>query len=502
MADVKLQAVLTLKDKMTANLKKSQKGVESFASQAKKATVIVGALGLAMGANAVKQAIKFESAFAGVRKTVDATEAEFKTMQKQFLNMSKEFPTAASELARIGELAGQLGVAKENIINFAKTISDLAVTTNLTSEEAATSFARIINIMGISQDSVDNMGSAVVDLGNNFATTEADIVMFATRIAGAGKIAGLTTSDIFGIGAAMSSVGIEAEAGGTAVQKVLLSLNEAVLTNNKDMKIFADTAGVSAEEFGTAWETDAGMAFNDFVVGLGKQGDDAIFTLQELGLQDQRLIRSFLSLAGAGDVITDSINTSNVAWEDNSALMIEADKRYGTTASQIDVLKNNFSAVSIELGDIFLPAINDVLAVMRGDLGRTWIDDAGDQIQLFIDAIGEALRKFGNLLLLVSTGGVFGEGGAVDKIKGFFGGGRASGGPVSGGTPYVVGEKGPELFVPQGSGSIVPNDQMGGGATTINFNNATVRNDSDLDSIISAVKQSLNRDLSIEQLGI
>ena len=204
----------------------------------------------------------------------------------------------------------------------------------------------------------------------------------------------------------------------------------------------------------------------------------------------------------AGDVITDSINTSNVAWEDNSALMIEADKRYGTTASQIDVLKNNFSAVSIELGDIFLPAINDVLAVMRGDLGRTWIDDAGDQIQLFIDAIGEALRKFGNLLLLVSTGGVFGEGGAVDKIKGFFGGGRASGGPVSGGTPYVVGEKGPELFVPQGSGSIVPNDQMGGGATTINFNNATVRNDSDLDSIISAVKQSLNRDLSIEQLGI
>ena len=54
--------------------------------------------------------------------------------------------------------------------------------------------------------------------------------------------------------------------------------------------------------------------------------------------------------------------------------------------------------------------------------------------------------------------------------------GRASGGPVSANTPYIVGERGPEMFVPNSSGSIVPNNQLSsggsamGGATNINFN--------------------------------
>jgi hypothetical protein len=63
---------------------------------------------------------------------------------------------------------------------------------------------------------------------------------------------------------------------------------------------------------------------------------------------------------------------------------------------------------------------------------------------------------------------VKGIGGVIDNV---FGGGRASGGAVSAGTTYLVGERGPELFTPNTSGGITPNNKMNAGSgTTINLN--------------------------------
>ena len=308
-----------------------------------------------------KVAIDFESAFAGVRKTVDATEEQFAKIRGEFIAMSKEFPTAANELARIGELAGQLGIKTENITSFAKTIADLAVTTNLTSESAATDFARIINIMQESQDNVDKMGSTVVELGNNFATTESEIVNFATRIAGAGKIAGLTTSDIFGISTAFASVGVQAERGGTAVSKTLFSMANAVKNGGDILNQFAFVAGQTADEFKKSFEEDASNAFDNFVAGLGERGIEATGLLEELELGDQRLLQSFISVAGAGGIMTDAINVAGEAFNENTALTIEAAKRYETTSEQIKILKNRMIGMAIEIGDRVLPAINKMV---------------------------------------------------------------------------------------------------------------------------------------------
>ena len=132
-----------------------------------------------------------------------------------------------------------------------------------------------------------------------------------------------------------------------------------------------------------------------------------------------------------------------------------------------------------------------------GDEFTGWAESTADTVLDFFLAIPNAI-----ISAFEGVKGFFGdiEGGIKEAIN--FGGPQAEGGPVSGGTAYVVGEKGPEMFVPQGSGTIVPNDQMGGGSTTINFNNATVRNDNDLDSIIMAVQQELDRNLSVQQMGI
>lgn len=355
-------------DNFSKTFKAASLGIGLVGTSMKAATIAIVAAGAALtaiGVSSLKMAASFETAFTGVRKTVELSEKGFEELENRFKDISKSTPIAFEELSLIGELAGQLGVSGvDNIEKFTKTIADISVTTNLTSDIAATAFARIANVMQLPLDQVDRMGSTIVDLGNNFATTEAEITTFSQRIAGAGKIAGLSTSEIMGIGTAMTSVGVQAEAGGTAVQKMLIKMNTAVATGNEDLSVFAATSGLTIEEFVSGWETEAGPTFAKFVEGMGAQGDGAITTLDNLGLADVRLVRSFLSLANAGTLVTDTMNVANTAWKENTALIIEAEKRYDTYDSKVKILSNSFSILMAELGDEFMPIMKELVVAI------------------------------------------------------------------------------------------------------------------------------------------
>jgi TP901 family phage tail tape measure protein len=354
------EATATTKAFSGTLLTSAQQNSAAFTSLGIAAVGIGVGIGLALK-HAADAAIAFESSFAGIRKTVDATEPEFAALAQGMRDLSKEIPVNVNELNRIGEAAGQLGIQKEHILEFTRTVADLGATTNLASDDAANALARISNIMGTSQSEFDRLGSSIVALGNAGASTEAEIVEFGLRIAGAGKLAGLSEADILAIGSAMTSVGVQAEAGGTAVQKVLLAITEAVVTGSPKLEEFAETAGMSAEEFARAWRADPAEAFTAFVEGLGLSGDQAIAVLNELGLTDQRLIRSFLSLGNAGDLLRTSIDLGSRAWEENNALTTEAEKRYDTTASKIAIAQNRINDAAISFGQLMLPAIAAVM---------------------------------------------------------------------------------------------------------------------------------------------
>ena len=204
-------AAVRLRNEFTPEMQKVVAAVQK-AGQEMQAAGRVLTLGLTaplvgVAAASLKASIDFESSFAGVRKTVTATEPELQALSDGFRAMALEIPTSVNELNKIGEAAGQLGIQTPNILEFTETMAALGETTNLSSDAAATALARLANITGLQQDEFDELGSAIVALGNNFATTESEIVDFGLRIAGAGELAGLTEGDILGIGTAMSSIG-------------------------------------------------------------------------------------------------------------------------------------------------------------------------------------------------------------------------------------------------------------------------------------------------------
>lgn len=353
-------------------LEKAEQRTQKFADRAGKAGRSLAAISaplLAFGFLSTRAAISFETAFIGVQKTVDATEEQFAKLEDSIRSMAQEIPVSVEEFSALAETAGQLGIEIGDIEGFIQVVADLGVATNLSSEQAAVSLARLVTITGLSQSEFGRLGSTLVDLGNNLAATEEEILTFGLRIASAGEIAGLTEAEILSIGAAMSAVGIQAEAGGTAVQKVLLKMTEAVATTSAELQIFAKAAGLSAQQFADLFERDAGRAFTRFVEGLGTAGDDAFIILRELGLEDQRLLRSFLSLAAAGDLLSRSMTLGSTAFAENTALVAEAEKRYASAASQITVARGRLNELFIEVGGSLVPVLLDLLAILAPIIG-------------------------------------------------------------------------------------------------------------------------------------
>jgi TP901 family phage tail tape measure protein len=317
---------------------------------------------LAMGTAMVKNSMSLESAFAGVRKTVDATEEQFAVLKAGFDGMAKSIPLSVREIYGIGEAAGQLGISLPNLLKFTETMAALGATTNMTSQDAAMSLARFTNIMQMPEQSVDRLGSTIVELGNNLATTEREITEMAVRMAGAGNIVGMAESDVLALAAALSSVGMEAEAGGTAVNRILLDMYNSVQSGNKELKIFALVAGQSIEQFSKSFREDAVGAFTSFVEGLGRlhqSGANVQQVLEAVGMDNVRVTRALLSAASAGDLLRSSVEMGSRAWKENTALVEEANKRYATQESRLRALWNRVSLAAESMGNIIAGRLLD-----------------------------------------------------------------------------------------------------------------------------------------------
>lgn len=318
---------------------------------------------------AIKSSIDWEQALAGVAKTTNMSGSELNKMGNEITKMSNTMPFAATEIAGVAEAAGQLGIKKQDITSFTRTMMNLGVATNLTADEAATEFARFANAANMPIKDVDRLGSTVVALGNSTATTEKEIVEMAQRLAGAGAQAGFSSDEIMSVSAAMSSVGIEAEAGGTAMTQIWNKMTKAVAEGGDTLDSFAKTAGVSGKEFAQIWENNPSKALSMFVKGLGDTEGGAkgvLKALDDVGIKGIREADTIRRMANNHQVLDKALKTGSEGWKENSALTDEANIRYETMGSKLKMLKNTFINFARTIGDAVAPIVSFLADKLTG----------------------------------------------------------------------------------------------------------------------------------------
>ena len=335
------------------------------------ATVLITGITATLGQVTFKAAADFEQAFIGVGKTVEGiveisgqvTELGLR-LQQQLFSISQTLPTSVEELSKIAELAGQLGVrGVSNISKFVDTVAKLDIATNLNFEQAAVDLGRFINVTGFNNPNA--LGSVIVRLGNNFATTESEILDYGKRLAGAGTSAGLAAHEILAFGAAASALGRLPESGATSIQVIFLEIFKAIQLGGEELKVFASIAGRTAEQFRTLFAQDPAAAITSFVRGFA--ADDALnlSRLGDIGITSRRLNATLLSFANNTELLTDALNQASEEVELASALGEEVAKFVSTFYSQLEILRNNLNLVAIEVSSNVVPGLTDMVKALN-----------------------------------------------------------------------------------------------------------------------------------------
>ena len=398
-------------ESLTAISKKCETISKAMTKAGKRLTTHVTAPITALGTAAVKASVDYEYAFADVRKTVDATEEEYDRLSQSVKQMSTEVAASAEDIAEVMSIAGQLGIENEHLAEFTRTMIDLGNSTNLVAADAASEAARFANIMGMSQGQFQNLGSALVDLGNNYATTESEILAMSMRLAGAGKQVGLSEAQILGFATALSSVGIESQMGGSAFSKALVKMEVASATGGDALEDFAKVSGMTAKQFKALWDSDPAAAFQSFIVGLSKmdeEGESAIATLEEIGIKEVRLRDTLLRSTNATELFSRAQETANRAWRENAALTNEANKRYATTKSRLTNLKNTALMFARQIGDDLNPTIQQIIDKANALLQKFLSLDATQRQSIvkwaaFAAAVGPVVLVLGKVVGAVGT---------------------------------------------------------------------------------------------------
>lgn len=385
----------------SAALTSYSQSMRAFSNYALGASIAVGIAGAA----SLSAAREYEYAFADVKKTIDATEAEYDNLYQSALKMSLVRPTSPEDIAYIMSLGGQLNVASRYLEKFAATTADLDVATNMNLEDASIDLARFMNITKTGQGDIDRLGATIVDLGNNSATTEQDIMNMAMRIAGTGSSLGMTAQEILAMATSLSSMGIQAEMGGNAISTIMRKIDSDVAKNTGTLSVWAETANMGVDEFCKLWGTDAAAAMAEVFKGMGRvqdEGGNLTLLLDEMNVSYMRQVDTMMRSAQAGEMYGEYVTRANTAWSENTALVREVTQRYDTAEAKMQMMQNSAHVMAVTFGQELLPEFADV--VVGAQELTTWLASLDSSSRGTIVGAAECVVAFGLITKAVQVG--------------------------------------------------------------------------------------------------
>lgn len=320
-----------------------------------KTEIVASVASVAAIAAPIKSAIDFESSMADVNKVVDfKTPDELKEFSNQILNMSRDIPLSVNEIAAITASGGQLGIAKENLMDFTQTAAKMGVAFDMSAKEAGDNMATLMNIFNMSVDGVRGLGDTINHLSNNSASTANKIVNAVGRIAGNAKDMGLSADATAGLASSFIALGKQPEVAATAINSMLTVLNNADKAGGDLEKAFK-SIGLSGKELKAQILKNPQKALTDFLHTLSKVPKE-----KKTGILTTIFGKNF------GDDI--SLLTGAIENFDKAMALSGDNKRFGsmeaefqsrsdTTENKIQLMKNALNELSVSFGRVFLPYI-------------------------------------------------------------------------------------------------------------------------------------------------
>ena len=380
-------------DRKAKSTSRATQGIfTGFSAQAKLASVAAAGLGTVIGSglgfsSVIRLAAEFETGLVGVAKTTNLAGRDLQALAADIDDLSRKIPVSTNELLELAESAGQLGITgRRNLLVFTRTIAQLGRTTDVQGQQAAQAIARLLNITGEAVDTVGTFGSVLVALGNNFATSESQILSLASEIARATAVYRVSSTQAAALATAMSSLGARSESAGSSVGRTFATISNAVNSGGIDLQRFAEISGISASEFTQAWNTNSTETFVTFLRGLTREGENAASVLADLSLGGVRLQRDLLPLLQNIPELERALNLALGEEANPTALTKEFEATLSTFDSQVNLLSNSFQSLGRAIGNEFLPHITEMIA------GWTeWLNVASNR-QAIID-VGIAIGK-------------------------------------------------------------------------------------------------------------
>lgn len=314
--------------------------------------VASGAAGLTYAA---REAVKFESAMASVRKVVDGTPEQIEQLGGQVKKLAVEFGMMPEQMAEIVAAGGQLGIAADKLDEFARVTATMATAFGMTAEEAGNAAATIANVFQLPIGEVEKLGDAINVLGNNTAAREKDIVAAMARIGGTAKQFGLAADEAAALADAFIALGKPPEVAATAINAMLQKLQTAQ-SQGKDFQAALEGIGTSADEMAANIAANPQQALTEFLhklEGLDKQSR-ALTLSQLFGTEYSDDIALLVGSLGEYEKALGLVNDQS---QIQGAMQKEAAAALNTTEGQINKAKAAVSNMAGELGNALLPIL-------------------------------------------------------------------------------------------------------------------------------------------------
>lgn len=328
--------------------------------------------------DSIQSAVNFESAMADVAKVVDGLRDDngnltdsYYAMSDSIVQMSKDIPMAAEDLAAITAAAGTAGIAADELTTFTETAAKMGVAFDTTADQAGDWMAKWRTSFSMGQEEVTALADQINYLSNNSASTASEISTIVTAVGPLGDVAGISAAQIAALGSTMVGVGVQQDVAATGIRKLATTM-VAGSSATKAQATVLQQLGLDATEMAQRMQTDAEGAILTFLEAVSKlpEAEQAAALKNYFGQESVGAIAPLLTNL---DVLRERFEMVADAQLYAGSMDAEYAARAATTANNIQLYENRIAALKIQIGNYLLPVVNKVLGA--ASTGLDWLSD-------------------------------------------------------------------------------------------------------------------------------